>query len=58
LVNRNLWDSYAETWSKDADHIKKMTFDVKKQVVQVLGEEWSDKTSFQDVVKEMIVPYC
>jgi len=23
-----------------------------------LGEEWSDATSFQDVVKEMIIPYC
>ena len=35
-----------------------MTSDVNKQAVQVLGEEWSDTSSFQDVLKEMILPYC
>ena len=57
-ANRGLWDSYAQSWSQESPHIKQMIGDVEKQTVNILGEEWSDDQSLNQVLQEMILPNC
>ncbi len=61
-LNRNLWDNYARTWDTDKPWIKQMISDVSQQAKAdssclILGEEWSDDTSFIQVFDEFISPY-
>jgi hypothetical protein len=47
--NETLWDCYAREWSTGKDHVKRMLSDVGQEQSEegvILGEEWSDKASF------------
>ena len=49
--NETLWDNYARDWSQDKDYIKQMLKDTNQEHAQVvLGEEWSDPASFEQVL--------
>ena len=49
--NATLWDNYAREWSTEKDFVKKMLADNGQESEGVvLGEEWSDKESFQQVL--------
>ena len=51
--NATLWDNYAREWSKDKGFVTKMLEDNQYQAGDdgvILGEEWSDKASFLEVV--------
>lgn len=57
-ANRGVWDNYASVWSPDTPFVRQMASDVNKTHVGILGEEWSDSQSFNQVMQEMILPYC
>ena len=54
--NATLWDNYARDWSTEKDFVKQMLTDTNQGTDEqvILGEEWSDKASFQQVVVSKI----
>ncbi|CDW74331.1 UNKNOWN [Stylonychia lemnae] len=59
-LNATLWDNYAREWSVDKEWVQNMIKDNNQQDrVQdlILGEEWSDLASFEQVFNDYIMPY-
>ena len=50
--NVTLWDNYARDWSVEKEYVKQMLKDTKQEGESevILGEEWSDADSFNQVL--------
>jgi len=57
-TNRKLWNRYAEDWKPDANFVTKMADNLPdERDLELLGNEWSDKQSFETTIKDYFVPY-
>jgi len=58
VTNRKLWDAYAAAWDPDADFVKKMSSNLPRGSTSInhVGDEWSDVSSFQEVLRDWILP--
>jgi SAM-dependent methyltransferase len=57
--NRNLWDTYSQTWSKDKAEIedKEIRAGSREDYIEFLGDEWGDKESVQEVLNDFLFPF-
>jgi len=60
-TNKKLWDNYAREWSPEAEWVQKMVKNLpienQEPICTILGEEWSDKSSLNQVIEEFIFPF-
>eukprot|EP00026_Physarum_polycephalum_P015403 Phypoly_transcript_16075.p1 GENE.Phypoly_transcript_16075~~Phypoly_transcript_16075.p1 ORF type:complete len:261 (+),score=37.30 Phypoly_transcript_16075:90-872(+) len=56
-TNKKLWNNYAQDWGKEVDWVKKMVDNLPdKRELEFVGDEWSDATSFHQVLEEFLFP--
>mmetsp|Transcript_30511 Transcript_30511/g.78965 ORF Transcript_30511/g.78965 Transcript_30511/m.78965 type:complete len:316 (+) Transcript_30511:611-1558(+) len=60
VTNRKLWDAYAAAWDPSADFVKKMSSSLPPGGASIhrVGDEWSDVESFQEVLRDWILPHA